>query len=159
MAEYFKKDGDEFVAVEDTLFTQDEIDKDILPKRLERERKKFANYDELKEKAGKVDTISQEFTDKLKEKDTKIGELEGGLKKAILETVKVKAIHEFKLSDELAEFIDGDDEATIRQKAEKLSKGVGGGGVKITKNSKPEGKASDTKKIAQGLFGNRKSDD
>lgn len=158
MTEYFKKDGEEYVKVEDTLFTQAEIDTDIMPKRLERERKKFADYDELKEKAGKVDTISQEWEEKLKTAGDEKSAVEKELGKAKLETVKVRAMHEFKLSDDLSEFINGDDEKTIRSQAEKLSKGVSGGSVKIDKTPKPEDKTSDTKKVAQGLFG-KKSDD
>ena len=46
-----------------------------------------------KEKAGKVDTISKEWETKLGEKDTAIGELQGKLKSATLETEKVKVIH------------------------------------------------------------------
>lgn len=159
MTEYFTKDGDEFKKVDENLFTQAEIDNDIMPKRLERERKKFADYDDLKEKAGKVDTISKEFEDKLKAKDGEKSELEKQLGSAKLETVKVKAMHEFKLSDDLSEFINGEDEDTIRSQAEKLSKGVGGASVKIDKTPKPGEKTSDTKKVAQGLFGPSKSDD
>lgn len=160
MTEYFTKDGDEYKKVDDTLFTQAEIDTDILPKRLERERKKFADYDELKEKAGKVDTISKEYEDKLKAAGEEKSAVEKERDSAKLETVKVKAIHEFKLSDELSEFINGDDEDTIRSQAEKLSKGVAGGSVKIDKTPKPgdDKKTSDTKTVAKNLFG-PKSDD
>lgn len=159
MAEYFKKDGDKFVPVEDKLLAQDEVDK-VVEARLERHSKKFADYDELKEKVGSVDKLKSEYEDKLKEKDTKIGELSGEVKKSTLETVKVKAIHEFKLKPELSEFINGDDEDTIRSQAEKLSKGVGGGDVVIDKNEKPGGdkKQSDIKQVTRGIFGN-KSDD
>lgn len=157
MAEYFTKDGDEFVKVEDNLLTQADVDK-VVESRLERDRKKYADYDDLKEKASKVDSITEEYEDKIKGFGDEKSELEGKLKKANLETVKVKAIHEFKLSSELAEFVDGEDEATIRAKAEKLSKGTGGGGFKIDKSKKPDDKASDSKKIAQDIFG-KKSDD
>ena len=57
MAEYFKKDGENYVEVTDKLHTQDDVDK-VVESRLERERKKFADYDDLKEKASKVDSIS-----------------------------------------------------------------------------------------------------
>lgn len=160
MAEYFKKDGDKFVPVEDKLLAQDEVDK-VVEARLERHSKKFADYDELKEKVSGVDKLKSEYEDKLKEKDTKIGELSGEVKKSTLETIKVKAIHEFKLKPELSEFINGDDEDTIRSQAEKLSKGVGGGDVVIDKNPKPgEGgkPQSDIKQVTRGIFGN-KSDD
>lgn len=69
-------------------------------------------------------------------------------------------MHEFKLSDELSEFLNGTDEDTIRSQAEKLHKGVPGGSVKIEKTPKPGEKlrASDSKTVAQNLFG-KKSDD
>jgi hypothetical protein len=157
MAEYFTKDGDEYKKVEDTLFTQTEIDTTILPKRLERERNKFADYDELKEKAGSVDKVKSEYEDKLKAAGTEKSELEKNLGAAKLETEKVKVIHEFKLSDELAEFVTGETADEMRTRAEKLSKGIGGK-VPITKTGKPEGKETESKKIAGKLFGG-KSDD
>jgi len=158
MAEYFTKDGDEFVKVEETLLTQTEIDTNIIPKRLERERSKFADYEQIKEKASKVDTIAKEFEDKLKEKDTKLSEFEKQLGQAKLETDKVKVIHEFKLSDELAEFVTGETPEEMRQRAEKLAKGITGGGIQINKQGKPDEKNSDSKVIASKLFGG-KSDD
>lgn len=158
MAEYFKKDGDNYVEVTDKLHTQDDVDK-VVESRLDRERKKFADYDDLKEKAGKVDSISAEWETKLKTAGDEKSALETQLGEAKLETVKVKAMHEFKLSDDLTEFINGTDEATIRTQAEKLSKGVGPTSVKIDKNQKPDDKkTSDIKKVTQGIFG-KKSDD
>lgn len=158
MAEYFKKDGDNYVAVEDKLLPQDEVDK-VVEARLERQKKQFADYDDLKEKAGKVDSIKSEYDGKLKKADEEKSDLEKQLTGAKLETHKVKVMHEFKLSDDLSEFINGTDEDTIRSQAEKLSKGIPGGSVVIDKNGKPgDGKTSDTKKVAQGLFG-KKSDD
>lgn len=159
MAEYFTKDGDEFKKVDENLFTQSEIDSDIIPKRLERERKKFADYDDLKEKAGKVDTIKSEYEQKLKAAGDEKSAVESELGKAKLETIKVKAMHEFGIKDDLAEFINGEDEDTIRSQAEKLKNGVGGSSVKIDKTPKPEDKTSDTKKIAKSLFSGKKSDD
>lgn len=158
MAEYFKKDGDNYVPVEDKLLGQEDVDK-VVESRLERERKKFADYDTLKETAGKVDTIKSEYETKLKAAGDEKSELEKQLGGAKLETVKVKTMHEFKLSDDLSEFINGTDEDTIRSQAEKLSKGIPGGSVVIDKTGKPgDKKASDTKTVAQGLFG-KKSDD
>lgn len=151
MAEYFYKDGDEYKKVEDNLLTQADVD-GVVESRLERERKKFADYDTLKEKAGKVDTVAKEFEDKLKAAGTEKSELEKQLSAAKLETDKVKVIHEFKLSDDLAEFVTGDTVDDLRAKAEKLSKGVGGQKVVIKKDGKPNGGESDSKKIAKSLF-------
>lgn len=157
MAEYFTKDGDEFKKVDDNLLTQADVDS-VVEKRLERERSKFKDYDDLKEKAGKVDTISKEWQDKLKAEADAKADLEKQLGSAKLETEKVKVIHEFKLSDDLAEFVTGDTVDDLRAKAEKLSKGVGGGKFVIKKDGKPEDKTTDSKKIAKSLFGS-KSDD
>lgn len=153
MAEYFKKDGEDYVKVDDTLLTQADVDK-VVETRLERQKKQFADYDGLKEKAGKVDTITSEFETKLKDKDTTITTLTGDLGKAKLETDKVKLIHEFKLSDDLHEFVTGDNVDEMRQRAEKLAKGIKGGAIKIDKEQKPGEKATDSKKIAKSLFGN-----
>ena len=154
MAEYFYKDGDEYKEVDDALHTQADVDK-VVESRLERERKKFADYDVLKETAGKVETIKSEYEDKLKEKDTVIGTLSGEVKSAKLATDKVKIINEFKLSDELSEFVTGETADEMRERAEKLSKGIGvsGGKVVIKKEGKPGEKDTDSKKIAKSLFG------
>lgn len=153
MTEYFKKDGDNYVKVEDKLFTQADVDSDIIPKRLERERAKFSDYDAIKEKADKVDSITQDFTTKLTEKDTTVESLTKELTTAKLDTVKVKAIHEFKLPDDLAEFVTGADETEIRTRAEKLAKGVTGGTIIPDKKPKPEGEAKQTTAAAKSLFG------
>jgi len=154
MAEYFYKDGDEYKKVDDALHTQADVDK-VVESRLERERKKFADYDTLKETAAKVSTIKTEYEDKLKEKDTVIGTLSGEVKTAKLATDKVKIINEFKLSDELSEFVTGETADEMRERAEKLSKGIGvsGGKVVIKKEGKPGEKDTDSKKIAKSLFG------
>jgi len=160
MTEYFTKDGDEFKKVDDNLFTQSEIDSDIIPKRLERERKKFADYDTLKETAGKVETIKSEYESKLKEKDTKIGELSTEVTTAKLGTTKVKIASEFKLSDEAQEFLTGDTEDKLREQAEKLSKVGGGKKVVVTKKGKPtdDDDKTGSKSIARNLFGRKDSD-
>lgn len=154
MAEYFYKDGEDYKKVDDTLLPQSEVDK-VVETRLERQKKQFADYDTLKEKAGKVDTINKDWETKLGEKDTAIGELQGKLKSAELATDKVKLIHEFKLSDELSDFVTGDTADEMRERAEKLSKGIGvsGGKVVINKEGKPGEKQTDSKKIAKSLFG------
>lgn len=159
MTKYFTKDGDDFKEVEDTLFTQSEIDTNILPKRLERERSKFADYDTLKEKAGKVDTITSDFESKLAEKDVLVGELTTKVKTAELGTEKVKIASKYKLSDEAQEFLTGDTVEDLEAKAEKLSKLAPGGKVTVTKKGKPvEGEEKGNQKIARNLFGRNQAD-
>jgi hypothetical protein len=157
MAEYFTKDGDEYKKVDENLLTQTDVD-GVIEKRLERERGKFADYDTLKEKAGKVDTLTSEFEGKLKIAGDEKTDLTKQLGVAKLETDKVKIIGEFKLSDDLAEFVTGDTADEMRKRAEKLAKGVTGGKISVDKKPLPGEKADETKKIAKGLFG-KKSDD
>lgn len=151
--QYFTKDGDDFVEVEETLLSESSVN-GIIEKRLEQQkRNQFGDYDELKEKAAKVDSISTEYEDKLKAVGEEKSAIEKERDSAKLETVKVKTIHEFNLSPKLSEFLTGTDEKTIRDQAEKLKSGVPGSQVVIDKNKKPEDKNSDTKKIAKNLFG------
>lgn len=160
MAEYFTKDGDDYKKVDETLLPQSTVN-GIVEKRLEQQkRNEFGDYDDLKEKAAKVDTVSKEWEDKLKAAGDEKSAIEKERDAAKLDVVKVKAVHQFKLSNDLSEFLTGTDEKTILSQAEKLSKGVPGASVNIDKNGKPgdDKKTSDTKTVAQGLFG-KKSDD
>lgn len=160
MTEYFTKGDDgEYKKVDEELLSPSAVN-GIVERRLEKQKtNQFGDYDELKEKAEKFDSTTQDFETKLKTAGDEKSALEKQLADAQLETVKVKAVHEFKLTDELSEFLNGTDEKTIRSQAEKLSKGVAGGSVVIKKNEKPEDKkATDSKKVAQDIFG-KKSDD
>lgn len=160
MTTYFTKDGDDFKEVEDTLFTQGEIDTNIIPKRLERERSKFADYETLKEKAAKVDEIKSDLEKKLADKDVAIGDLTAKVKTAELGTEKIKIASKYKLSEDALEFLDGDTVEALENKAEKLAKLAPGGSVTATKKGKPtEDKADGNKSIARNLFGRNQADD
>ncbi len=156
MAEYFTKEGDEFKKVDS--FSEEQIDEiagDVpwLTTRLERaresERKKFEGFDDIKTKATELET-------KLTDANTKIEDLTKTVKAKDLEVNKVKITHEFKLSDDLAEFVTGDTEEEMRKRAEKLANGVKPSGVHIDKKDKPEKKTTDTARIAGELFGRKK---
>lgn len=156
MTEYFTKEGDDFKKVES--FSEEQIDEiagDVpwLTKRLERarenERSKFADYDDLKTKVTDFET---KLTAATTEKDDLVKQLTG----AKLEVDKVKIINEFKLGDDLAEFVTGENADEMRKRAEKLANGVKPSGVHIDKKDKPEEKKSDAKRIAGELFGRKK---
>lgn len=157
MTKYFTKDGEDFVEVSDELHTQSEVDSAI-EVRLGRLKKQYADYDSLKEKADSVETIKKEYDDKLKAADTEKSTLAEELGKTKLEVEKVKIVNEFKLSDDLVEFVTGSDASEMRQRAEKLAKGIKGGAVNIDKKDKPASKDDNSKVIAGKLFG-KKSDD
>lgn len=159
MTTYFTKDGDSFKEVTDPLHTQSDVDQ-IVTSRLDRERGKFADYEDLKAKAGQVDTVTADFTEKLKAEQGKVENLTKDLGKAQLETEKVKIVNEFKLPDDVQEFVTGDSADEMRKRAEKLAKSIGGGKVNLDKKPKPnkDGKPSDNKELAGKLFG-KPSDD
>ena len=157
MTKYFTQDGDNYTEVSDPLHTQADVDQ-IVTNRLDRERSKFSDYDALKEKAAKVDTLNTEWETKFKDATGKVESLTKDLGDAKLETDKVKIVSEFKLSDDLAEFVTGDTPDEMRKRAEKLAKSTKGGGVNLDKKPKPvdESKAN-TKELTGKLFG-KKSD-
>ena len=146
---FYIKDGEEFKEAE--AFTQEDVDS-IIAKRLERATSKYSDYDELKQRAEQADTLKSEYEEKLTGLSTEKSELEEKLNKASLEVDKIKIINEFKLSDDLAEFLDGNSKDEIRQRAEKLAKGITGG-VAIDKKEKPQGETTESAKIAKTLFG------
>lgn len=169
MTKYFTKSDDgNYQEVES--FSEQQIDEitDGVPwltKRLDRarenERAKFADYDDLKKTAGTVDELKKNHKTELEGLSTKVTELETQLGEAKLGTEKVKIMHEFKLSEDMGEFVTGKDADEMRAKAEKLAKGGGGGKPPIKKDEgKPkDGETStDSKAIAGKLFG-KKSDD
>lgn len=156
MTKYFTKSGDNYVEVSETLLPQADVDS-VVESRLERERKKFADYDDIKATAAKVGTIETEYKDKLKAIGDEKTDLEKQLGSAKLETEKVKIVNKYKLSDDLHEFVVGDSVEDMEKRAEKLSKGITGG-VVVDKDPKPESKPSSSKQIAGKLFGS-KSDD
>lgn len=157
MTKLFTKNEDgQFEEVD--AFLQPEVD-NIVKSRLERDREKYADYDDLKEKAGKVDTLKSEYEDKLKGVSTEKSELEKKLAAANLETEKVKIVTKLKLPEHLHEFVTGETADEMLARAEKLSKGNGSGKVTIDKNDKPEGAGkTDSKKMAGKLF-NRTPDE
>lgn len=155
MTKYFTQDGDNYVEVSDPLHTQSDVDT-IVTNRLERERQKFSDYDTLKEKAAKVDTLNSEWETKLKDATGKVESLTKDLGAAKLTTEKVKIVNEFKLSDDLAEFVTGETAEEMRTRAEKLAKGTKGGTVNLDKKPKPaDEKKTQSKELAGKLFGKR----
>lgn len=155
---YAKNDDGEYEEVE--AFLQSELDEIIKPRAERIARQQYGDYDELKEKAGKVDTIKSEYEDKLKAETTAKSELEKKLAAANLETEKVKIVSKFKLPEELHEFVTGETADEMLQRAEKLSKGVKPGKVTIDKEKKPENAGkTDSKTMAGALFGTKSSDE
>lgn len=151
----FIKNGESYEEVDGVL--QKDFDA-ILESRVNRERAKFADYDALKKKADAADALKSDYDAKLKTATDRATELETQLTGAQLETERIKIIGEFKLKDELAEFVTGSNADEMRARAEKLAHSIPASSLKIDKEEKPEPKAGESATIAKGLFGGNSDD-
>lgn len=156
MPKFYKKlDDGNFEEVEllRAFETQEQFD-GAVKERLDREREKFADYDEVKtqlsgvnEKVKELETAKTTLEEKLQSKDKEVAT-------AKLDVSRIKIRTEFGLSEDLDEFLSGDTEDDIRAKAEKLKEKAGaGGGVNIQKKNNQPPKESPSKKVATELFG------
>lgn len=101
-------------------FTQAEID-EIISDRLRRERLKYANYDELKEKAAKFDAAEEANKTELQKATEKAADLQAKLD-AFTKADTVRQIRE-KVSAETGvplNLLTGDDEETCRKQAKDM---------------------------------------
>lgn len=147
------------------ITTQEDFDKAV-QSRLEREAKKYADYETLKEKAGKYDAIAgkdyegqikklsddlKAANDKLAEHENTVKELTARAEKAERESLRTKIALENKLPLELAGRINGDTEETMREDAKALSKYVVNQGA-APLGSTEESKGGDNSEAALRAF-------
>lgn len=107
---------------EEKTFTQAEMDS-IIEGRLAREREKYADYDSLKEKAGKYDEYQEQSKTELQKEREKSGALQAKLA-ALEKADTVRQVRE-KISKENnipAELLTGEDEETCKKQAEAILK-------------------------------------
>lgn len=150
MTQYYKKDDNgEFV---EARLDQEDIN-DAVKARIDRINNKYSDYEALKEQISNLEAKQKEDANKLSEALTDKANLEDELKAAKLETEKVRIVSEFKLSDELAEFVSGDTVDEMRERATKLAHNMQPTAIDITKEQKPEPAKSDMAKLADKVFG------
>lgn len=151
MTQFYKKNEDgEFVEAD---LSQEDIN-DAVKARVDRINRKYSDYDELKSQIEAKDKLLRENEDKINGLLSDKANLEDEVKVAKLETEKTKIISEFKLKDDMAEFITGDTVEEMRGRAEKLAHNMQiTPSVDIKKENKPEPKSSDLAKLADNLFG------
>lgn len=108
--------------------TQEELNR-IIEQRLARERKKYADYDELKKAAEELKAIKEaqmseqeKLQARLAEYERKTAELELQLQQARLEAIKLSVLEELNLPKAFASRIFGTTEEEIRQDAQELAK-------------------------------------
>ena len=152
MSEYYIKNGEDYEKV--NAFSQDDLD-NLIDKRLGRERAKYADYNELKEKVEGFDAVKSDYESKLADAYKERDELASQLKQANLNTEKANILREFSIKDDVAEFVTGADATEMRERAEKLSRSTVGSAVTLDKVPKPAPKRSDIENIREGLFGNK----
>ena len=159
MTQYYTKNNDgEYNEVEGELLTEEQVG-GIVKSRAERiAKQEYADYETFKTKASEVDSLRADFETKLAEANDKVASLTSKLNDSETEIDKVKLMSEFKLSEDMGEFIIGDTAEERRRRAEKLANGVGSGKVKITKHEKDTGEKTDSAKLAGNLFGKRSDD-
>ena len=151
MNQFYKKNEDgEFVECD---LSQEDINQAV-KERVDRVNRKYADYDELKANLEAKDKLLRENEDKINGLLSDKANLEDEVKAAKLETERVKIVSEFKLSDDLADFVTGDTAEEMRGRAEKLAHNMQiTPSVDIKKEDKPEANKSDLAKLADSLLG------
>lgn len=150
MTQYYKKNEDgEFVEAD---LSQEDINQAVR-ERVDRVNRKYADYDEIKKQNEDFSAKQRDFEDKINGLLTDKANLEDKVKAAELATEKVRIVNEFKLSDDLADFVTGDTAEEMRTRAEKLAHSMTTKAVDIDKTEKPDAKKSDLAKLADNLFG------
>jgi predicted DNA binding CopG/RHH family protein len=148
------------------ITTQEEFDRAITD-RIKRERetlsKKYADYDELKERnatyekqLGELKSSLEESTKKTSEYEKTVADLTGKISSYELTSLKTRIAHEMGIPYELAGRLTGDDEKSLRADAESFSKLVTTGkSTPPLKSTEPsgDGKDAEYKKLLNGLKG------
>lgn len=143
--------------------TQEKFDAAI-SERLKRERetvgKKYADYDDLKQKAaayekqiGEMTKAAEESAKKYSGYDKQLADMQAKIKGYETGSVKTRIAHEKGIPYELADRLNGQTEDEIRQDAEMLSKLIGKKSVAPLKSSADD--SADSKTAALKAFTSR----
>lgn len=150
MTQYYKKDENgEFVEAD---LSQEDINQAV-KERVDRVNRKYADYDSLKAQIESFSAKQREDEERINSLLTDKANLEDEVKASKLEVEKVRIVNEFKLNDDLAEFVTGNSAEEMRTRAEKLAHSTTTPAVDVTKTEKPEVKQSDLQVLADNLFG------
>lgn len=154
MTQYYKKNEEgEFVEAD---LSQEDINQAVKD-RVDRINRKYSDYDDLKKQIEDLSAKQKEDENRINELLTDKANLEDDLKVSKLETEKVRIINEFKIGDDLAEFVTGETAEEMRGRAEKLAHNTIAKTAEINKSDKPEPTKSDMAKLADNLFGSNQT--
>ena len=154
MNQYYKKnEAGEFVEVD---LSQEDINQAV-KERVDRINRKYSDYEDNKKQIEELLGKQQESENKINELLTDKANLEDDLKASKLEVEKVRIINEFKIGDDLAEFVSGETAEEMRGRAEKLAHNTIAKTAEISKEEKPAAKKSEFAELADNLFGSKQS--
>lgn len=157
----------------EAITTQEQLE-GVIKDRLEREREKFAGFEDYKKKAGEYDELKKKADgyeatiadykkavdgdDKTPGYKKQLEELKGKVKGYETSSVKMRIAHENGIPYELAERLSGDDEEAIKKDAESMAKFLKASGRRAPlASTEPEGgldeKREAMKKMLTGLKG------
>lgn len=154
MTQYYKKNEEgEFVEAD---LSQEDINQAVKD-RVDRINRKYSDYEDNKKQIEELLEKQKESEKRIDELLTDKANLEDDLKVSKLETEKVRIINEFKIGDDLAEFVTGETAEEMRGRAEKLAHNTIAKTAEISKSDKPEPKKSDMAKLADNLFGSNQT--
>lgn len=150
MTQYYKKNEDgEFVEAD---LSQEDINQAV-KERVDRVNRKYADYEDLKKQIENFSAKQNEDEERINSLLTEKANLEDEVKASKLEAEKVRIISEFKLNDDLAEFVTGDTVEEMRTRAEKLAHNATPQTIEVDKTEKPEVTKTDLSILADKLFG------
>ena len=154
MTQYYKKNEEgEFVEAD---LSQEDINQAVKD-RVDRINRKYRDYDDLKKQLEEYSEKQKKDEERINELLTDKANLEDDLKASKLEVEKVRIINEFKIGDDLAEFVTGENVDEMRARAEKLAHNTIAKTAELSKVDKPEPKKSDMAKLADDIFGPKQS--
>lgn len=154
MTQYYKKNEEgEFVEAD---LSQEDINQAV-KERVDRINRKYSDYEDLKKQIEDFSAKQNESENRINELLSDKANLEDDLKASKLEVEKIRIVNEFKLNDDLAEFVTGDSADEMRARAEKLAHSTAPKTADVSKIEKPEPKKSDMAELADKLFGTNQS--
>lgn len=149
MTQYYKKNEEgEFVEAD---LSQEDINQAVKD-RVDRINRKYSDYDDLKKQLEEYSEKQKKDEERINELLTDKANLEDDLKVSKLETEKVRIISEFKIGDDLAEFVTGENAEEMRARAEKLAHNTIAKTAEISKSDKPEPQKSSMQELADNVF-------
>lgn len=102
------------------ITTQEEFDK-IVKNRINREREKYADYDQLKSENNDLKTQLDSFKDAKQTYENQVNDLQNELKTFKTQKLKSDIASEFGIPRSMAERLQGEDEETLRNDAKAMA--------------------------------------